>query len=201
MSTPLSHAILAQVEGWLLTLAARVAHRYKLEAEDVFQEAAELVLRNARHYDPKKGTPTTWAAWQFRHALSRLHSGRCRELLTSDLTPGGRIEIAPTESCEASRSEEVRTIQALVERLPPREQAIIRKRFGFEEVQTLEAIGREQGVTSERVRQLEARALRLLRGWILRPKNDLPDEAVHAAVADEPVLLANHIRSGRISSE
>ena len=47
--------------------------------------------------------------------------------------------------------------------LPPREQLVIRKRY-FEEVrQTFEAIGRELGVSKDRVRQLETRALVKLR--------------------------------------
>jgi len=47
--------------------------------------------------------------------------------------------------------------------LPPREQLVIRKRY-FEEVcQTFEAIGRELGVSKDRVRQLETRALAKLR--------------------------------------
>jgi RNA polymerase sigma-32 factor len=47
--------------------------------------------------------------------------------------------------------------------LPPREQLIIRKRY-FEEVrETFEAIGREIGLSKDRVRQLEVRALATLR--------------------------------------
>jgi RNA polymerase primary sigma factor len=50
--------------------------------------------------------------------------------------------------------------------LTPREEAIIRMRFGLnpmEEEHTLEEIGRRLGVTRERIRQLEARALAKLR--------------------------------------
>ena len=48
--------------------------------------------------------------------------------------------------------------------LPERERRILELRFGFEgEPWTLEAIGHELDLTRERVRQLEARALRELR--------------------------------------
>jgi RNA polymerase primary sigma factor len=49
--------------------------------------------------------------------------------------------------------------------LSPRERRVIERRFGLEDdqEQTLTAIGREIGVTRERIRQLEASALRKLR--------------------------------------
>lgn len=54
--------------------------------------------------------------------------------------------------------------RSLLEALDEREVRIIRKRFGFQtSEQTLEEIGKELGVTRERVRQLEARALRKMR--------------------------------------
>ncbi len=50
--------------------------------------------------------------------------------------------------------------------LPPREQMIIRKRYLAEAASTFEALARELGVSKERVRQLEARALAELRGML-----------------------------------
>lgn len=47
--------------------------------------------------------------------------------------------------------------------LPPREQLIIHARYLAEAVPTREALGRELGISKERVRQLEARALERLR--------------------------------------
>lgn len=58
------------------------------------------------------------------------------------------------------------TNDTLSKNLTPREEAIIRMRFGLnpaEEEHTLEEIGRRLGVTRERIRQLEARALAKLR--------------------------------------
>jgi len=52
--------------------------------------------------------------------------------------------------------------------LSPREQRIIRERRLAEEGITLEALGREFGVSKERVRQLEHRALRKLKSAIGR---------------------------------
>ena len=58
-----------------------------------------------------------------------------------------------------------REIDALLSTLNPREQQVIRLRCGLDDgrQRTLEAIGRELGVTRERIRQIERRALGKLR--------------------------------------
>lgn len=58
-----------------------------------------------------------------------------------------------------------RRLGALVDTLPPREQLIIRRRFGLDrdDPRTLEALSADLGVSRERVRQLETRALARLR--------------------------------------
>ena len=49
--------------------------------------------------------------------------------------------------------------------LHPREQKVIRLRFGLddERSRTLESVGKEFGLTRERIRQIEAKTLRKLR--------------------------------------
>ncbi len=56
-------------------------------------------------------------------------------------------------------------IQRALEILNPREQKIIRMRFGLDDgtPRTLEEVGQEFGVTRERIRQIEAKALQKLR--------------------------------------
>jgi RNA polymerase primary sigma factor len=55
-------------------------------------------------------------------------------------------------------------IRLMLEALPPNERRVLEMRFGFDsKPSTLEAIGRELGVSRERVRQLETAALRRLR--------------------------------------
>jgi RNA polymerase primary sigma factor len=58
-------------------------------------------------------------------------------------------------------------IHAILNDLSPREQKILKMRFGFDEYQgkthTLEEVGREFGVTRERIRQIEAKAFERIR--------------------------------------
>ena len=53
----------------------------------------------------------------------------------------------------------------VIETLTPREQKVIRLRYGLDDShpRTLEEVGKEFNVTRERIRQIEAKALRKLR--------------------------------------
>jgi len=85
---------------------------------------------------------------------------------------------------EAERSLLRQTVQRRLERLPERERLIVERRFGLQgEPQTLETVGRELGLTRERVRQLEVQALKQL-------ETELADLApVQAAAAGEAQAL------------
>lgn len=56
-------------------------------------------------------------------------------------------------------------MKAVVEDLPPREKEVVQRRYGLNGycVETLEEVGKNLGVTRERIRQIEARALQRLR--------------------------------------
>jgi RNA polymerase primary sigma factor len=56
-------------------------------------------------------------------------------------------------------------INEVLETLNPREQKVLELRFGLRDgrTRTLEEVGKEFGVTRERIRQIEAKALRKLR--------------------------------------
>jgi RNA polymerase primary sigma factor len=74
-----------------------------------------------------------------------------------------RKDISPSDSL--LEKDLIYHTRRMLATLPPREEQIIRLRFGFEsgEERTLEEIGREFGLSRERIRQIEAKAIDRLR--------------------------------------
>ena len=72
---------------------------------------------------------------------------------------------APSPSDTAIRLSLQKNVASMLQHLNPREKSIIRMRFGFEDgnPRTLEEVGQTFAVTRERIRQIEAKALRKLR--------------------------------------
>lgn len=66
-------------------------------------------------------------------------------------------------------------INKLLEKLSSKQRDIIRLRFGFEngQTKTLEEIGQIMGVTRERIRQIEKKALERLKILILKHYKEL----------------------------
>ncbi len=79
-----------------------------------------------------------------------------------DFIPDGGM-LSPLE--DAAMAEMRRKINEALETLTPREAQVLRLRFGLndQKPQTLEEVGKEFNVTRERIRQIEAKALRKLR--------------------------------------
>jgi RNA polymerase primary sigma factor len=71
----------------------------------------------------------------------------------------------PTADSQVDRGEMTQQVARALGSLSPREEAVIRLRFGIGqgEAMTLEEVGRTLGVTRERIRQIEAKALTKLR--------------------------------------
>ena len=79
-----------------------------------------------------------------------------------DFIPDDNIPV-PAEAASATilREELLKVLETLTER----EQKVLRLRFGLDDgrTRTLEEVGKEFNVTRERIRQIEAKALRKLR--------------------------------------
>ncbi len=71
--------------------------------------------------------------------------------------------ITPSDSLSATMLKE--TLLTVLDTLTPREEKVLRLRYGVDDgrPRTLEEVGREFNVTRERIRQIEAKALRKLR--------------------------------------
>jgi RNA polymerase primary sigma factor len=74
-------------------------------------------------------------------------------------------ETAPSPFDEASRTLRETDIRRALDTLPERERQVLELRFGLtgDQPRTLEEVGREFGVTRERIRQIENNTLRKLK--------------------------------------
>ncbi|MCX8030915.1 MAG: sigma-70 family RNA polymerase sigma factor [Thermodesulfovibrionales bacterium] len=74
-------------------------------------------------------------------------------------------KVSPSPFSEAERIETSEQIQRVLRTLTPKEETVIRMRFGIgvDRDHTLEEVGRYLSITRERVRQIEAKALRKLK--------------------------------------
>jgi RNA polymerase primary sigma factor len=84
------------------------------------------------------------------------------ESMVADMVPDEQSAAPEEETAEHARSAE---LAEALQRLNPRMRHVVTRRFGLdgEAPQTLEEVGNDLGITRERVRQLETRALRELR--------------------------------------
>ncbi|HWT01176.1 MAG TPA: sigma-70 family RNA polymerase sigma factor [Pyrinomonadaceae bacterium] len=85
--------------------------------------------------------------------------------LSEQMSPSGIFQVPPSPFDVVAEHEMSGLLESAVSTLAPREQLIIKLRFGFDgsEGHTLEDISKRLGVSRERVRQIEAKALRKLR--------------------------------------
>jgi RNA polymerase primary sigma factor len=87
-------------------------------------------------------------------------------------------EATPTPDEDVAFMALQQLIRDILQDLPPREMRILQLRYGLVdgETHTLEEVGKKLGVTRERVRQIEAQALRRLRHpkWLRRLRDFLP---------------------------
>lgn len=74
--------------------------------------------------------------------------------------------------------EEADDIHSLLEFLTEREAEVIRRRFGWVngEIQTLDTIGKAFGVTRERIRQIESKAMKKLKTYLIGPPAESPQQ-------------------------
>lgn len=115
-----------------------------------------------------------YATWRIRLAITRAIAERDRAI--SQETPAGEEDSQSGGFLQDGREADADPLQEqLMERLDTlteREQKVLKLRFGLEDgrPRTLEEVARELNVTRERIRQIEAVALRRLRSHPSRRK-------------------------------
>jgi RNA polymerase sigma factor (sigma-70 family) len=160
-----------------LRLVVSIAKQYldsDLSFDDLVSDGNVALMRAVEKFDFSRGFRfSTYATWAIKRLFYR-SLGTQRQRQTRfvsgdenlfDLTPD---ETLPVEGEMQDLRELSSNMHGIVDRLDDRERAIIAARFGLgtdEESTTLAELGRQLGVSKERVRQIEARALRKLRGW------------------------------------
>lgn len=156
----------------LVVSVVRKFVRANLDFSELISEGNLSLMRAIENFDFSRGFKfSTYGVWAVRNNLSRSlsseHSHRERFRTGAETIFGGsadrRSDGHREELLQAQRRE---TVNHILGQLSERERAILTCRFGLmqgTEPQTLEQVGARQGVSKERVRQLEKRAISKLR--------------------------------------
>lgn len=169
-----------------LRLVVSIAKRHVGHAESFFELVSDgnmSLMRAVEKFDYARGNKfSTYATWaimkNFARTIPDEHRRRDRfRTSTSEMfatTEDDRSDYVELETAQMQREVEV---QRILGRLDEREQEIIVRRFGLrrgQEPLTLKQVGVELGVTKERIRQIETRALSKLRQAADEEKIDVP---------------------------
>jgi RNA polymerase primary sigma factor len=139
-----------------------------LGREPTREELAEATGLSLRHVD--EALDVAEAPVSLNRAIGSEEDGELGDLYADPAA------LDPAD--EAAESLRRRSVRSAVATLPERERRIMELRFGFDgPPASLEQIGRELGITRERVRQLEAEAFRRLEGQL----GDLVEDEAEAA--------------------
>jgi len=170
-----------------LRLVVSIAKRHVAATEDFFELVSDgnmSLIRAAEKFDYSRGNKfSTYCSWAIMKNFARTipvefrHRDRFRPSLDEYFTT--RVdERSDQYEQEVAQQQRERQIDKILHRLDEREQKIIIRRFGLDhsrEPQTLKEVGEELGVTKERIRQIEARALNKLKSAARDFKFDLPE--------------------------
>jgi RNA polymerase sigma factor (sigma-70 family) len=167
-----------------MRLVVSIAKRHAGQTDNFFELLSDgnmSLMRAVEKFDFSRGNKfSTYASWAIMKNYARSIP---EEKNRRDRFVTGNEELF--DAAPDQRSDEQEIVQAaeqathkvnrLLEYLDPREREIIRLRAGLDssEGMTLEKIGEKLGITKERVRQLNVRAMKKLRSLVERQKDEM----------------------------
>jgi len=170
-----------------LRLVVSIAKRYANGPGHLFELISDgnmSLIRAAEKFDFARGFRfSTYATWAIMKNFARTIPGELRQ--QTRFRTGGEERLLGIEDIrpdsarrESAQTERQMEVSRILEHLDERERQIIQHRYGLDRNQnpmTLKEVGRVMGVTKERIRQLEARAMAKLRNAVGEEKVEAPE--------------------------
>jgi len=168
-----------------MRLVVNIAKRHAAQTDNFFELLSDgnmSLIRAVEKFDFGRGFKfSTYASWAIMKNFARTipdEKHRRERFVTGhdevfDVAPDTRSD---EHEAVATKERATHSINRLLEYLEPREREIIRMRAGLDthaKGMTLEEIGQQFGITKERVRQLNARAMKKLRSIAEKEDFDL----------------------------
>ena len=169
-----------------LRLVVSIAKRHMTPNTNFFEMVSDgnmSLIRAIEKFDYTRGNKfSTYATWAIMKNYARSIPAEYKVLDrfrtgNEDVFQSSHDERGNPYAEELVNSRQHQMIMSILEQLDDRERSIIVHRYGLEqgsEPKTLEQVGTKFGVTKERIRQLESRALQKLRKIAHEEKLDIP---------------------------
>ena len=158
-----------------LRLVVSVAKQYvtpHVSLFDLISDGNVSLIKAVEKFDYSLGNKfSTYATWAIKKNYARTFSTHLRQQDRFRTCQGELLGVqagyrADPLLCESLQTEYKSVVSGILGRLDEREQTVIEQRFGLAtipEPRTLKEIGDNLGVSKERIRQIEARAMKKLR--------------------------------------